>query len=114
ASAFGISLESVRVTAPRLGGGFGCKEMVYPEELLVPAVARKLQRPVRWLEDRREHFASTTHAREETVDAEAVVTAEGTFVGLRLTGWGKIGAGFGFVGNTPITAMGAMVRGPYR
>jgi len=114
AGAFGISLERVRVTAPRLGGGFGCKEMVYPEEILVPAVARKLQRPVRWLEDRREHFASATHAREETVDAEAVVATDGTFVGLRLTGWSNIGAAYGFVGNTPITAMGAMVRGPYR
>jgi len=114
ASAFGISLEKVRVTAPRLGGGFGCKEMVYPEEILVPAAARKLQRPVRWLEDRREHFASATHAREETVDAEAVVARDGAFIGLRLTGWSNIGAAFGFVGNTPITAMGAMVRGPYR
>ena len=114
ADAFGISLEKVRVTAPRLGGGFGCKEMVYPEEILVPAVARKLHRPVRWLEDRREHFASATHAREETVDAEAVVARDGTFVGLRLTGWANIGAAYGFVGNTPITAMGAMVRGPYR
>src|SRR3984893_9225753 len=114
AGAFGIGLECVRVTAPRLGGGFGCKEMVYPEEILVPAAARKLQRPVRWLEDRREHFASATHARGETVDAGAGVATDGTFVGLRLTGWSNIGAAYGFVGNTPITAMGAMVRGPYR
>jgi carbon-monoxide dehydrogenase large subunit len=114
AGAFGIGLDKVRVTAPRLGGGFGAKEMVYPEEILVPAAARKLQRPIRWLEDRREHFSATTHAREETVDAEAVVAPDGTFVGLRLTGWSNIGAAFGFVGNTAITAMGAMVRGPYR
>jgi aerobic carbon-monoxide dehydrogenase large subunit len=114
ASAFGLELDRVRVTAPRLGGGFGCKEMVYPEELLVPAVTRKLGRPVRWLEDRREHFAASMHAREETVDAEAVVAPNGEFVGLRLKGWGNIGAAYGFVGNTPITAMGAMVRGPYR
>jgi aerobic carbon-monoxide dehydrogenase large subunit len=114
AGAFGISSDRIRVTAPRLGGGFGAKEMVYPEEILVPAIARKLQRPVRWVEDRREHFAATTHAREETVDAEAVVARDGTFVGLRLTGWSNIGAAYGFVGNTPITAMGAMVRGPYR
>jgi carbon-monoxide dehydrogenase large subunit len=114
AGALGMSLKRVRVTAPRLGGGFGCKEMVYPEEILVPAVARKLRRPVRWLEDRREHFASATHAREETVDAEAVVATDGTFVGLRLIGWANIGAAYGYVGNTPITAMGAMVRGPYR
>jgi aerobic carbon-monoxide dehydrogenase large subunit len=114
AGALGLGLNKVRVTAPRLGGGFGCKEMVYPEEILVPAVARKLQRAVRWLEDRREHFSSATHAREETVDAEAVVAPDGTFVGLRLSGWANIGAAFGYVGNTPITAMGAMVRGPYR
>jgi len=42
------------------------------------------------------------------------VATDGTFVGLRLTGWSNIGAAYGFVGNTPITAMGAMVRGPYR
>jgi carbon-monoxide dehydrogenase large subunit len=114
AKALGMGCERVRVTAPRLGGGFGCKEMVYPEEILVPAVARKLQRPVRWLEDRREHFASTTHAREETVDTEVVVAADGTVFGLRLTAWANIGAAYGYVGNTPITAMGAMVRGPYR
>jgi carbon-monoxide dehydrogenase large subunit len=113
AGALGMEPQRIRVTAPRLGGGFGCKEMVYPEEVLVPAVARKLRRPVRWLEDRREHFASATHAREETVDAEAVVTGDGVFVGLRLAGWANIGAAFGLVGNTPITAMGAMVRGPY-
>jgi aerobic carbon-monoxide dehydrogenase large subunit len=114
AGALGVDLDRIRVTAPRLGGGFGAKEMVYPEEILVPAAARRLQRPVRWLEDRREHFAATTHAREETVDTEAVVARDGTFVGLRLTGWANTGAAYGYVGNTPITAMGAMVRGPYR
>ena len=114
AGALGVGIERVRVTAPRLGGGFGCKEMVYPEEILVPAAARKLRRSVRWIEDRREHFASATHAREETVDAEAVVAPDGTFIGLRLSGWSNIGAAYGYVGNTPITAMGAMARGPYR
>jgi carbon-monoxide dehydrogenase large subunit len=114
AGAFGLRLEQIRVSAPRLGGGFGCKEMVYPEELLLPAIARKLGRSVRWLEDRRESFAATTHAREETIDAEGVFTPDGIFTGLRLRGWANIGAAYGFVGNTPITAMGAMVRGPYR
>ncbi|HTZ73164.1 MAG TPA: xanthine dehydrogenase family protein molybdopterin-binding subunit [Candidatus Aquilonibacter sp.] len=112
-NALGLDPRQVRVTAPRLGGGFGCKEMVYPEELLLPVVARKLNRPVRWLEDRRESFAATTHAREETIDAELVVTKDGEATGLRLRGCCSIGAAFGFVGNTPITAMGAMVRGPY-
>jgi aerobic carbon-monoxide dehydrogenase large subunit len=110
----GMDAAQVRVTAPRLGGGFGCKEMVYPEEIIVPAVARNLKRPIRWSEDRREYFISTVHGREETVDAEAVVEPDGVFVGLRLTGWANIGAAFGLVPNSPITAMGAMARGPYR
>jgi carbon-monoxide dehydrogenase large subunit len=114
ATAFGVDAHQIKVTAPRLGGGFGCKEMVYPEEIIVPAVARKLKRPIRWSEDRREYFASATHAREETVDAEAVIAPDGVFVGLRLTGWANIGAAYGLVPNSPITAMGAMVRGPYR
>lgn len=113
-TAFGMDAGQIRVTAPRLGGGFGCKEMVYPEEIIVPAVARKLRRPVRWSEDRREYFGSAVHGREETVDAEAVVGPDGVFVGLRLTGWANIGAAFGLVPNSPITAMAAMVRGPYR
>ncbi|HWF39784.1 MAG TPA: xanthine dehydrogenase family protein molybdopterin-binding subunit [Candidatus Acidoferrales bacterium] len=113
-TAFGMDASQIRVTAPRLGGGFGCKEMVYPEEIIVPAVALKLKRPVRWSEDRREYFGSAVHGREETVDAEAVVGPDGVFVGLRLTGWANIGAAFGLVPNSPITAMAAMVRGPYR
>ena len=113
-TAFGMDAQQVKVTAPRLGGGFGCKEMVYPEEIIVPAVARKLKRPVRWSEDRREYFISAAHGREETVNAEAVIAPDGVFVGLRLTGWASIGAAFGLVPNSPITAMGAMARGPYR
>jgi aerobic carbon-monoxide dehydrogenase large subunit len=112
--AFGMDAQQIKVTAPRLGGGFGCKEMVYPEEIIVPAVARKLKRPIRWSEDRREYFVSAVHGREETVDAEAVLSADGEFMALRLTGWANIGAAFGLVPNSPITAMGAMVRGPYR
>src|SRR5258706_5957938 len=88
AGAFGVRLEQVRVTAPRLGGGFGCKEMVYPEEILVPAVARKLQRPVRWLEDRREHFASATHAGGEKVGPRAGGGPGGTVVGAAPPRWG--------------------------
>ena len=114
AAAFGMDAQQIKVTAPRLGGGFGCKEMVYPEEIIVPAVTRKFKRPIRWSEDRREYFSSATHGREETVDAEAVIAPNGVFMGLRLRGWANIGAAFGLVPNSPITAMGAMVRGPYR
>jgi aerobic carbon-monoxide dehydrogenase large subunit len=112
--ALGLPKESIRVTAPRLGGGFGCKENIYPEEIIIPKIADMLKRPVRWLEDRREHFISATHAREETVDVQAAVDPDGNITAIRLQCTTDIGSAFAIVTNTVTTMMGAMVRGPYR
>lgn len=73
----------VRVIAPDVGGGFGIKSMVYPEELLVPALAMRYRRPVRWTDTRRENFVSATHARDQIHDIEIAVRADGTIMGLR-------------------------------
>src|SRR5205085_6395347 len=62
----GLPEERIRVVVPDVGGGFGVKEEFYPEDLLVPFAARRLRRPVKWIEDRREHFLSVVHAREQT------------------------------------------------
>jgi carbon-monoxide dehydrogenase large subunit len=112
--ALGLPKESIRVTAPRLGGGFGSKENIYPEEIIVPKIAHTLKRPVRWLEDRREHFVSSTHAREETVDVQAAVDENGNITAIRLKCTTDIGSSFAIVTNTVTTMMGAMMRGPYR
>lgn len=61
----GIPEADVRVIAPDVGGGFGPKVNVYPEEVLIPHFARVLGRPVRWIEDRQEHLVSTMHARDQ-------------------------------------------------
>jgi carbon-monoxide dehydrogenase large subunit len=114
AFALGMPKEMVRVNSPRLGGGFGSKENIYPEEIIVPKIAQMLRKPVRWLEDRREHFISATHAREEKVFVEAVVTQDGLITALRLECTTDIGAAFAIVTNTVTTMMGAMIRGPYR
>ncbi len=114
AGAFGLRPDRIRVTAPRLGGGFGCKEMVYPEELLIPPWRGSCNDPFDGSKTAANILQPATRAREETIDAEAVVAPDGTFIGLRVRGWASTGAAYGFVGNTPITAMGAMVRGPYR
>jgi carbon-monoxide dehydrogenase large subunit len=112
--ALGLPPSRVRVMAPRLGGGFGSKENVYPEEIIVPAVAMMLGRKVRWLEDRREHFTASVHAREETVQVEASVDVDGNITAIKLDCITDIGAAFTVVGNTVTTLMGAMIRGPYR
>ena len=60
--------ETLRVVAPDVGGGFGAKLIVYPEDVLIPFLARRLGRPVRWLEDRLEHMLAATQEREQEHD----------------------------------------------
>ena len=92
AEALDLPANSVRVIAPDVGGGFGGKASVYPEELLVAAAARELGRPVKWTSDRLEDLVSTSQAFDETIDAELGVHADGTIAGLRADVIGDIGA----------------------
>ena len=57
--------SAIRVLVPDVGGGFGVKGHVYPEEIVVPAVARRLGRPVKWVETRREHFLTAAGDRDQ-------------------------------------------------
>jgi carbon-monoxide dehydrogenase large subunit len=77
------NLESIRMIAPDVGGGFGPKAIFYPEEAVIPAVALKLGRPVKWIEDRREHFLCATQERDQYWDMAIAVDAAGKILGLR-------------------------------
>jgi aerobic carbon-monoxide dehydrogenase large subunit len=79
------NLESIRVIAPFVGGGFGTKAPFYPEEAVIPAAAMKLGRPVKWQEDRREHFVAATQERDQYWKAAIAVDGEGKILGLRAT-----------------------------
>ena len=80
----GLSERNVRVIAPFLGGGFGAKIMMfYQEEVLVPWVAMKLNRPVKWIEDRAENFVATTHERGQIHQATLAVDKDGHILGVR-------------------------------
>jgi aerobic carbon-monoxide dehydrogenase large subunit len=84
AGVFGMSERQVRVIAPFVGGGFGPKiVMFYPEEIIVPWAAIKHNRPVKWIEDRLEHFFATTHERGQTHDAEIALDANGHILGVK-------------------------------
>ncbi len=84
AGMLGLSERQVRVIAPFVGGGFGPKMMLfYPEEVIVPWVAMALQRPVKWIEDRLEHFVATTHERSQIHDAEMALDGEGRILGVK-------------------------------
>ncbi|HEY3118730.1 MAG TPA: xanthine dehydrogenase family protein molybdopterin-binding subunit [Chloroflexota bacterium] len=78
-----VPQHAVRVIAPDVGGGFGVKGRVYPEEILVPFLARLLDRPVRWISDRREDLLASTQAREQIHHLEVAARADGTILGVR-------------------------------
>jgi carbon-monoxide dehydrogenase large subunit len=113
AEQLGIPEESVRVIAPDIGGGFGPKVFVYPEELLIPFLARKLERPVKWIEDRREHFSSTAHGRDQVHDVEIGFDEQGRIVALRDFFLLDNGA-YNPMGLTDAYNTAAHLQGPYR
>jgi carbon-monoxide dehydrogenase large subunit/6-hydroxypseudooxynicotine dehydrogenase subunit gamma len=79
----GISEDRIRFVEPDVGGGFGARGEFYPEDLLIPYLALRLRRPVKWIEDRREHLLATNHSRDQWYSAELALAADGTFLGLR-------------------------------
>jgi len=110
----GMAEDRIRVVVPDVGGGFGVKEDFYPEDLLVPFAARRLGRAVKWIEERREHFLSVVHAREQVHELELALRRDGTILGLRdriVTDMGAYVRALGFV-NPSLAA--ASVPGPYR
>src|SRR5258705_6888069 len=70
--------------APFVGGGFGPKIMMfYPEEVVLPWISMRLNRPVKWIEDRLEHFFATTHERGQIHDAEMALSRDGRILGIK-------------------------------
>ena len=82
AAALGMPEERVRCVAPDVGGGFGGKGHVYPEDILVAWFARRLGRPVKWVEDRHEHILNAAHSRDNVYDVEVGFDGDGRIVAL--------------------------------
>lgn len=111
---FGIPEMQLRLIAPDVGGGFGPKVMMfYPEEVLVPFAALELKRPVKWIEDRREHFVATTQEREQIHDVEVAATKDGRLLGLKTTMLHDSGAFTPYGIQTPIISI-TTLPGPYQ
>src|SRR5258707_10468891 len=73
----------LRVVAPDVGGGFGAKFVMYPEEVALSAASLKLHRPVKWIEDRREHFLSAIQERDQYWDLDVAFDNDGRLLGVR-------------------------------
>ncbi|HWO95440.1 MAG TPA: xanthine dehydrogenase family protein molybdopterin-binding subunit [Bacillus sp. (in: firmicutes)] len=75
--------QNIRVTAPDVGGGFGPKGGVHPEEIMIPYLSRLLKRPIKWIEDRLEHLTSARHSRDQIHDIEVAYKQDGTILGIK-------------------------------
>jgi aerobic carbon-monoxide dehydrogenase large subunit len=112
AAILGLPEARVRCLALDVGGGFGVKGHVYPEDLVIPFLARRLSRPVRWIEDRHEHLLCSAHSRDQLHDVEVGFDDDGRILALRdhfivdCGAWNPIGGGVPY--NTA-----AHLTGPY-
>lgn len=88
----GFNEQNVEVITPDTGGGFGQKAHVYPEEMLLPLLARELDRPVKWIEDRRENLMAGAHAHEQFIDISYALNADARITGVRTHALGDGGA----------------------
>src|SRR5438552_75198 len=108
-----LPAHRVRVIAPDVGGGFGAKLIVYPEDVLIPLLAMRFGRPVRWLEDRVEHMLTATQERTQTHTVEVGFDDEGRVLALRDAFVHDTGAYTPRGLVVPLLTAGTM-SGPYR
>ncbi|MEM7255703.1 MAG: xanthine dehydrogenase family protein molybdopterin-binding subunit, partial [Pseudomonadota bacterium] len=106
----------IRVIAPHVGGGFGPKMHLFPEEVLIAFAASRLDRPIKWIQDRAENLQASFHARDLTIDAELSADEKGRVIGLKA----RLDCDAGAYSAFPITSslepqtVGGGLLGPYR
>src|SRR6266436_3353152 len=111
----GISESELRVVSPDVGGGFGYKGKLYPEEGIIAWAARRLRRPVRWVASRAESFVADNQARDHLTHAELALEADGRFLALHVQTFANLGAYVSTFGAAiPSAIYSALFAGGYR
>jgi len=111
---FGIPVGALRLTEVDVGGGFGVRGELYPEDILVPLAALKLGRPVKWIESRRENLMAANHAREVAYEIEMGFDRDGRILAMRAVIHADIGAYVRTAALVPAEFGAALLPGPYR
>ena len=114
AKQMGLDETAVTMIESDVGGGFGVRGEFYPEDFLVPFAARRLNRPVKWVEDRREHLIASNHARDSECELEIACARDGTILALRGRGAADLGAYIRTNGVTAARNTAQVLSGPYR
>ncbi len=116
ADSLGLSENMVRVVAPDVGGGFGIKAHLFPEEVAIALLSTKLGRPVKWIEDTREHLTACIHAREHVHRVKIAVKRDGTVLGVKADVLVDAGAYsvWPWTASMDVGMAANMILGPYR
>jgi carbon-monoxide dehydrogenase large subunit len=114
AGMLGVPARAIRVVIPDIGGGFGIKADFYPEDFLVPFAAGRIGRPVKWIEDRNEHFLTIAHSREQIHEVDIALKDDGTILGLRARHITNCGAYQRPLGLVNASLAGTSLAGIYR
>jgi len=113
AAILGLAPGTLRVIAPDVGGAFGMKASLFPEEVLAVWAAARLRRPVRWTATRAEDFAAATHGRGAALAGELALARDGTMLGLRARVEAPLGHWLPFSAAVPARNAGRVLPGPY-
>jgi carbon-monoxide dehydrogenase large subunit len=114
AGMMGLPPDRVDYIEVDVGGGFGARGEFYPEDYLVAFAARRFKHPIKWTEDRREHFVAMAHSREAECDIEIGLDRDGIILGIRGDIYCDIGAYVRPNGMTPVRNVAQFLTGPYR
>src|SRR3954469_23817063 len=110
----GVTESDIDMIEVDVGGGFGVKGEFYPEDFLIPFAARLVGRPVKWIEDRREHLVATNHSREVDCEVEIACRRDGTILGIRGHIFADMGAYIRTNGGVVPAKAAQFIPGPYR
>src|ERR671928_1020748 len=110
----GLPENKLRVITPEVGGGFGSKLNVYSEEALLGWISMQLNKPVKWIETRRENMQATIHGRGQVGDIEVAFKNDGTVTGLRYSVFADLGAYHQLLTPAIPTLTGLMLSGAYK
>ena len=114
AAAFGVQEDQVELIEMDVGGAFGARGELYPEDYLVLIAAQRVGRPVKWIEDRRENLMACNHSRDITCDLEIAATRDGEILGMRCEVRGDLGAYVRTNGGVVPSKAVQFLPGPYR
>lgn len=111
----GLSEAKVRVIAPDVGGGFGSKIFLYPEDVALTWASKKVGRPIKWTAERSESFLTDAHGRDHVTHAELALDAQGNFLGMRVHTTANMGAYLStFASSIPTILYATLLAGQYK